>query len=98
MDVGFFPKNSNDELKQFVLKDTLFVPDNSKNLISVSKHREAGVCFFIEKFKLVLNKGSLPFEVENGMFVWKTYPCSNECCFNVDSLQMWHGKITTFFI
>ena len=29
-DVEFFAKNSNEELKKIVLKDALFVPDNSK--------------------------------------------------------------------
>ena len=45
-DVEFFVKNSNEELKKFVSKDALFVPDNSKNFISVSKLREAGVYVF----------------------------------------------------
>ena len=35
--VEFFAKNSNEGLKQIVLKDALFVPDNLKSLISVSK-------------------------------------------------------------
>ena len=69
-DVEFFAKNSNEELKKIVLKDALFVPDDSKNLISVSKLREAGVdVSFGKKLKLV----SFPFEVENGLFVWKTF-------------------------
>ena len=93
-DVEFFAKNSNEELKKIVLKDALFVPDNSKNLISVSKLREAGVdVSFGEKLKINFNKVSFPFEVENGLFVWKTFPCSNENCFNVDSLQLWHAKM-----
>ena len=25
--------------------------------------------------------------------MWKNFPCSNENCFNVDSLQMWHAKM-----
>ena len=88
-DVEFFAKNSNEELKKIVLKDALFVPDNSKNLISVSKLREAGVdVSFGEQLELVFNKVSFPFEVENGFFVWKIFPCSNENCFNVDSLKM----------
>ena len=93
-DVEFFAKNSNEELTKIVLKDALFVPDNSNNLISVSKLREAGVdVSFGEKLELVYNKVSFPFEVENGLFVWKNFPCSNENCFNVDSLQMWHAKM-----
>ena len=81
-------------MKKTVLKDALFVLDNSINLISVSKLREAGVgVSFDEKLNFVFNKLSFPFEVENGLFVWKTFPCSNENCFNVDSLQMWHAKI-----
>ena len=60
-----------------------------KKLISVSKLRETVVdVSFGEKLKLVFNKISFPFEVENGLFVWKTFPCSYENCFNVDSLQM----------
>ena len=27
------------------------------------------------------------------MFVWKTFPCTNENCFDVDSIQMWHAKM-----
>ena len=93
-DVEFFAKNSNEELKKIVLKDALFVPDNPKNLISVSKFREAEVnVSFGEKLALVFNKVSFPFEFENGLFVWKIFPCSNENCVNVDSLQMWHAKI-----
>ena len=34
-DIEFFAKNSSEELKTIVLKDDLFVPDNSKNLISI---------------------------------------------------------------
>ena len=93
-DVEFFAKNSNEELTIIVLKDAFFVPDNSNNLISVSKLREAGVdVSFGEKLELVFNKVSFPLEVENGLFVWKNFPCSNEDCFNVDSLQMWHAKM-----
>ena len=73
-DVEFFAKNSNEELKKIVLKDALFVPDNSKNKISVSKLREAGVdVSFGEKLELVFNKVSFPFEVENGLFMWKIF-------------------------
>ena len=25
--------------------------------------------------------------------MWKTFPCSNENRFNVDSLQIWHAKM-----
>ena len=65
-----------------------------KSLISVSKLREAGVdVSFGENLKLNFNKVSFPFEVENGLFVWKTFTCSNENCFNVDSLQLWHAKM-----
>ena len=63
--------NSDEELKKIVSKDALFVPENSNTLISVSKLREAGVdVSFGEKLKLVLNKVSFPFEVENELFVW----------------------------
>ena len=48
---------------------------------------------FGEKLKLVFNKVSFLFEVENELFAWKTFPCSNENCFNVDSLHMWHAKM-----
>ena len=61
-------------MKKIVLKDALFVPDNSKNLISVSKLREAGVdVSFGEKLEFVFNKVSFPFEVENGLFVWEIF-------------------------
>ena len=74
------------------LKDALFVPGNSKNLASVSKLREMGVDVSVgEKLKLVFNKVSFPFEVENELFLSKTFPCSNENRLNVDSLQMWHA-------
>ena len=92
--LSFLIKNSDEELKKIVLKDVLFVPDNSKHLISVSKLREAGDdVSFGEQLKLVFIEVSFPFEVENGLFVWKTFPCSNENCFNVDSLQMWHANM-----
>ena len=69
-DVEFFAKNSIEEFKKIVLEDALFVPDNSKNLISVSKLREVGVdVSFGEKHILVFNKVSFSFEVENGLFV-----------------------------
>ena len=43
-DVEFFAKNSNEEWKKNCFeKDAVFVPGNSKNLISVSKLRETGV-------------------------------------------------------
>ena len=48
---------------------------------------------FDETLKLVFKKVSFPFEIANGIFVWKTFPCSNENCFNVGSLQMWHAKM-----
>ena len=68
-------------MKKIVLKDALFLPHNSKNLISVSKLREAGVdVSFGEKLKLVFNNVSFSFEVENGLFVRKTSP-SNENLF-----------------
>ena len=90
----FFAKNSNEELIKIVLKDALFVPENSKNLISVGKFGEAGVDIsFGEKLKLVYNKVLFPFKVENGFFVSKNFPCSNENCFHVDSLQMWLAKM-----
>ena len=88
-DVEFSAKNSNEKLKKIVLKDALFVPGISKNLISVSKLRERGVdVSFGEKLKLVINKVSFPFRVENVLFVWKFFPCSNEF-----SLQIWHAKM-----
>ena len=40
-----------------------------------------------------MNIVSFPFEFENGLFVWKNFPCSNENCLNVDSLQMCHVKM-----
>ena len=42
-DAEFFAKNNKEEWKKIVLKDAVFVPGNSKNLISVSKLRETGV-------------------------------------------------------
>ena len=60
----------------------------------MQRFREAEVnVSFGEKLELVFNKVSFPFEVENGLFVWKIFPCSNENCVNVDSLQMWHAKM-----
>ena len=45
-----------------------------QNLISVSKLREAGFdVSFGEKLKLVFNNVSFPFEVENELFMWKTF-------------------------
>ena len=42
--------------KKNVLRDALFVPDNTKNLISDLKLREVGVdVFFVEKPTLVFN-------------------------------------------
>ena len=49
--------------------------------------------FFGDELKLAFNKVSFPFEVEHEMFVSKTFPCSYENCFKVESLQMWHAKI-----
>ena len=43
-------------------------------IIAVSKLREAGFdVSFGEKLKLVFNNVSFPFEVENELFVWKTF-------------------------
>ena len=94
-DVECFAKNRNEELKKIVLKMLyLYLITYSKNLISVSKLREAGVdVSFGEKLELFFNIVSLPFEVENGLFALKIFPCSNENCFNVDSLQIWHAKM-----
>ena len=57
-DVELFARNNNEALKKkVVLKDALFVPGSSKNLISVSKLRETGVdVSFGEKLKLFLMK------------------------------------------
>ena len=42
---------------------------------------------------LRFNEVFFPFEIENGLFVWKASPCYNENCFNADSLQIWHAKM-----
>ena len=64
-----------------------------------SKLRETGVAVsFGEKLKLVFNKVSFPFNFENGLFVWKIFPCSIENCFNIDILQIWHAKKLTNFL
>ena len=57
----------------------------------VSNLGEAGVGIsFGEKHELVFNVVSFPFEVEIGRFVRKTFPCSYENSFFVDSL---HAKM-----
>ena len=73
-DVEFFAKNSNEELKKIVLKDNLCVPDNSKNLIFVSKLREAGVdVSFGEKLKLFLIKSRFLLKLKMVCFCGKLF-------------------------
>ena len=66
----------------------------ARKTLFLSQTLEKRVLIFLSVINLVfLNEVSFPFEVEIGLFVWKTFPCSNENCFNVDSLQMWHAKM-----
>ena len=82
--LDIFPKtvlaqNSKDEFIKSVLKDALFVPDNSKNLIAVSKLREAGSdVFFCEKLKPVFNKSVFLLKLKMDFLCEKFFLYSNE--------------------
>ena len=47
---------------------------------------------FGDKLKLVFSKVSFPLKLKMD-FLCGNFPCSNENCFIVDSLQMWHAKM-----
>ena len=92
--VRFRVKDENCELKMIELKITLYVPESSRNLISVSKTKktEAEVVFGASSFVRQENGSVCPFTEESGLFTWNTYVGKNES-YAVSTLKKWHCKM-----
>ena len=80
-EVRFRVKDEKGELKMIELKDTLYVPENSRNLLSVSKMKKAGaeVVFGASSFVCQGNGSVYPLREESGLFLWDTFVGNDEC-------------------
>ena len=70
-EVRFKVKDEKGEFKMIELKNTLYVPENSRNLLSVSKMKKAGaeVVFGVSSFVRQGNGSVYPLREESGLFL-----------------------------
>ena len=90
-EVRFRVKDEEGEFKMIELKDTLYVPENSRNLLSVSKMKKAGaeVVFSASSFVRQGNGSVYPLR---GLFLWDTFVGKDEC-YVVSTLKQWHCRM-----
>ena len=76
------------------LKDTLYVPENSNNLLSVSKMKKAGaeVVFGASSFVCQGNGSVYPLSEEKGLILWDNFVGKDEC-YVVSTLKQWHCRM-----
>ena len=93
-EVRFRVKDEKGEFKMIELKDTLYVPENSRNLLSVSKMKKGGaeVVFGASSFVRQGNGSVYPLREESGLFLWDTFVGKDEC-YVVSTLKQWHCRM-----
>ena len=88
-------KDEKGEFKMIELKDTLYVPENSRKLLSVSRMKKAGagVVFSAILFVRQENGSDYVIRKESGLFLWDTSVGKDEC-YGVSTLKQWHCRIS----
>ena len=76
------------------LNDILYVSENSRKLLSVSKMKKAGaeVVFGASSFVRQGNGSVYPLREESGLFLWDTFVGKDEC-YVVSTLKQWHCRM-----
>ena len=87
-------KNEKGELKMIELKDILYVPENSRKLLSVSKMKKAGaeVVFGASSFVRQGNASVYPLREESGLFLRDSFVGKDEC-YVVSTLKQWNCRM-----
>ena len=80
-EVRFRVKDEKGEFKMIELKDNLYVPENSRSFLSVSKMKIAGAegVFGASSFVRQGNGSVYPLREESGLFLWDTFVGKDEC-------------------
>ena len=93
-EVRFRVKDEKGEVKMIELKDTLYVAENSRNLLSVSKTKKTGaeVVFGASSFVLQGNGSFYPLREGSGLFLGDTFVGKDEC-YVVSTLKQWHCRM-----
>ena len=93
-EVRFRVKDEKSKFKMIELKDTLYVPENSRNLLSVSKMRKAGAEVVFGASSFVRQGNGLVYSLreESGLFLWETSVGKDEC-YVVSTLKQWHRRM-----
>ena len=92
-EVRFRVKDEKGEFKMIELKDTLYVPENSRKLLSVSKMKKAGEVVFGASSLVRQGNGSVyPLREESGLFLWDTFVGKDEF-YVVSTLKQWHCRM-----
>ena len=93
-ELRFRVKDEKGEFKMIELKNILYVPENSRNLLSVSKMKKAGseVVFGASSFVRQGNGSVYPLSDESGLFLWDTFVGKDEC-YVVSTLKQCHCRM-----
>ena len=88
-------KDEKGEFKMIELKDTLYVPENSRNLLSVSKMKKAGAEVVFGASSFVRQRNGSVHPLRDGSvysFSWDTL-IGKEGCYVVSILKHWHCRM-----
>ena len=96
--VAFLVKDSNQVNRKNILENSLFRPENSHSLVSISKLREAGAEDLIGPEISIINKSGVeyPFRQEKNLFIWDLSEIDKtrkENCLLSSSLKLWHKRL-----
>ena len=88
--------DSNGSERKIRLSNALLVPNNTRNLISVSKLRATGNELFFGRNLEIRNKNGtvFPFEERDSLIIWHNIDYGEQCNLaNGDPLSLWHKRL-----
>ena len=96
--VAFLVKDSIHVNRKIILENSLFIPENSRSLVSNSKLREAGAEVLIGPELSIIDKSGVeyPFRQEKNLFIWDFSEIDETCKENFlpsSSLKMWQKRL-----